>query len=100
MDQSQNSGECEPTRVMLWSIPRSLSTVVTKCISFIDGMEVWFEPYFICQENLRVRNPDYLPDNPKMASYRQTLADFYSKLDSSTGTLGPRDNLYDEEKFT
>nr|XP_054767197.1 uncharacterized protein LOC129274410 [Lytechinus pictus] len=30
-------------KVSLWCVPRSLSTVLTKCLSVIDGMEVYFE---------------------------------------------------------
>ena len=33
------------SRTFLWCIPRVMSTALCKCLSFIDGMEVWFEPY-------------------------------------------------------
>ena len=32
-------------KVALWCVPRSMSTVLTKCISAIDDMEVYFELY-------------------------------------------------------
>ncbi|XP_003729342.1 uncharacterized protein LOC100890468 [Strongylocentrotus purpuratus] len=35
----------QPTRVGLWCVPRSTSTVLTKCLSAIDGMEVYLELY-------------------------------------------------------
>ena len=33
------------TRIFLWCVPRSCSTAFTKMMSFVDGAEVWFEPY-------------------------------------------------------
>ncbi|XP_071486355.1 uncharacterized protein [Diadema antillarum] len=41
--------EGKGTRVFLWCIPRSVSTALTKCLSFIDGMEVWLAPYLYCK---------------------------------------------------
>ena len=35
----------KPVRIMIWSVPRSVSTAFTKCLSFIKGMEVWLAPY-------------------------------------------------------
>ncbi|XP_071478608.1 uncharacterized protein [Diadema antillarum] len=32
-------------RVFLWCSPRTVSTAMTKCMSFIDGMVVWSEPF-------------------------------------------------------
>ena len=34
-----------PAKVILWSTPRSLSTVFTKCISFIPNSLIWYEPF-------------------------------------------------------
>ncbi|XP_072166451.1 uncharacterized protein [Diadema setosum] len=33
------------TRVIMWCVPRSVSTALTKCLSAIQGMEIHFEPY-------------------------------------------------------
>ncbi|KAJ8023798.1 hypothetical protein HOLleu_36339 [Holothuria leucospilota] len=57
--------------VFLWCVPRSLSTLLTKCLSFVDGIQVWFEPYVVCYENLTIRNLEFLPDDPKMTLYRE-----------------------------
>ncbi|XP_003729370.2 uncharacterized protein LOC100890253 [Strongylocentrotus purpuratus] len=32
-------------RVIVWSLPRTISTVLTKCVSFVDGINVHLEPY-------------------------------------------------------
>ena len=37
------------SRVIIWCVPRSISTALTKCLSFIDGMQVWFAPYVYCR---------------------------------------------------
>ncbi|XP_041486072.1 uncharacterized protein LOC121432276 [Lytechinus variegatus] len=37
--------DSKPFRVIMWCVPRSISTAIAKCFSFIDNTEVWFEPY-------------------------------------------------------
>ena len=75
------SGE---SRTMLWCVPRSGSTALTKCLSFIDGIEVWFEPYNNCRSikeyarqklNLHLP-PDYCGNEEK---FRQA-ADAFDEL--------------------
>ncbi|XP_071509489.1 uncharacterized protein [Diadema antillarum] len=34
-------------RVIMWCVPRSVSTAMTKCMSFVDGAEIWLESYVI-----------------------------------------------------
>ncbi|XP_071958640.1 uncharacterized protein [Antedon mediterranea] len=38
-------GENGQVRVMLWCIPRSVSTAFTKCMSYLDGVQIINEPY-------------------------------------------------------
>ena len=35
----------KPSKVILWSTPRSLSTSLKKCLSFYSNSVIWFEPY-------------------------------------------------------
>ena len=44
MDLEKRPGE-KGVKVALWSSPRSCSTVLTKCLSAIDGLEVFLELY-------------------------------------------------------
>eukprot|EP00057_Strongylocentrotus_purpuratus_P011233 XP_011665707.1 PREDICTED: uncharacterized protein LOC105438976 [Strongylocentrotus purpuratus] len=37
------------SRTIIWCVPRSVSTALTKCLSFIEGIQVWFEPYIYCR---------------------------------------------------
>ncbi|KAJ8039920.1 hypothetical protein HOLleu_14074 [Holothuria leucospilota] len=53
-----------PLRVFLWMVPRTYSTVLMKCLSFVDGAEVWFEPYLACHFNKTVHNSDWDKGNP------------------------------------
>ncbi|XP_041485635.1 uncharacterized protein LOC121431923 [Lytechinus variegatus] len=39
------SAERKPFRVIMWCVPRSISTALTKCFSWIDNTKIWFEPY-------------------------------------------------------
>nr|XP_054771364.1 uncharacterized protein LOC129279294 [Lytechinus pictus] len=40
--------ESKPVRLFLWVVPRTISTALCKCLSAIDGMEVWFECFVPC----------------------------------------------------
>ncbi|KAJ8025685.1 hypothetical protein HOLleu_33307 [Holothuria leucospilota] len=37
----------QPTRIFLWCWPRTISTALEKCMSFVDGMQTWHEPYTV-----------------------------------------------------
>ncbi|XP_011665164.2 uncharacterized protein LOC105438707 [Strongylocentrotus purpuratus] len=37
------------SRTIIWCVPRSVSTALTKCLSFIEGIQVWLEPYSYCR---------------------------------------------------
>lgn len=47
-----------PRRVFLWSIPRSRSTVFVKCMSFVENVQVWYEPYLYSYHNELLTHPD------------------------------------------
>ena len=40
-----NPDELSSAKVILWCAPRSTSNLFTKCLTAIEGMEVWIEPY-------------------------------------------------------
>ena len=42
---------------MLWTTPRTLSTVLCKCLSFVPGMRIFYEPYITAQ----MLGPERLP---------------------------------------
>lgn len=42
---STNPEEEGTSKVILWAVPRSLSTCLTKCLSFVPDSTIWFEPY-------------------------------------------------------
>ncbi|XP_041482327.1 uncharacterized protein LOC121429413 [Lytechinus variegatus] len=35
--------QSSPVRIMAWIMPRTISTALCKCLSSVDGMEIWFE---------------------------------------------------------
>ena len=39
------SSEESPSRVIVWSTPRSISTAFLKCMTFVDNSVAWHEPY-------------------------------------------------------
>ena len=36
------------SRIILWCVPHTTSTAFLKCLSAIEGIEIWFEPYSFC----------------------------------------------------
>ncbi|XP_072180551.1 uncharacterized protein [Diadema setosum] len=42
-----------PVRIIIWCLPRTISTALVKCLSTIEGLEVWFEPF--CYSALAAR---------------------------------------------
>nr|XP_054773171.1 uncharacterized protein LOC129281255 [Lytechinus pictus] len=60
----QNMADTKPFRIILWCVPRSASTVLTKCFSFIENTQIWFEPYtvaFFQDFQYMQRTGSYLP---------------------------------------
>ncbi len=37
------------TRVILWALPRSVSTSFLKCMTTMPNSEVWFEPFWMAR---------------------------------------------------
>ncbi|XP_041478895.1 uncharacterized protein LOC121426603 [Lytechinus variegatus] len=37
------------SRTIIWGVPRTVSTALLKCLSFIEDIQVWFEPYTYCR---------------------------------------------------
>nr|XP_054773073.1 uncharacterized protein LOC129281156 [Lytechinus pictus] len=48
MTSTKASRKTSQVRVILWTFPRTRSTALTKCLSQIEGVEIWFEPYCFC----------------------------------------------------
>ncbi|PIK40301.1 hypothetical protein BSL78_22856 [Apostichopus japonicus] len=63
-----------PVRVFLWMVPRTCSTVITKCMSFVDDCVVWMEPYCMCHLNETEFNPEFKKDDPDMMKYNERRA--------------------------
>ncbi|XP_054750589.2 uncharacterized protein LOC129256397 [Lytechinus pictus] len=47
--ESEVASDCGKSRTIIWCAPRSVSTALTKCLSFVDDIQVWFEPYTYCR---------------------------------------------------
>ncbi|XP_071489743.1 uncharacterized protein [Diadema antillarum] len=48
-------------RIIMWCVPRSVSTAMTKCMSFVDGAEIWLEPYVFSRMARELYHSDPLP---------------------------------------
>ncbi|KAJ8030641.1 hypothetical protein HOLleu_27109 [Holothuria leucospilota] len=73
-------------RIFLWCNPRSLSTVFEKCVSCMDGADVWHEPYLFSLENYIMSRPHLSQKYPHMKLSRR-MQDEASVKDG--GTLQP-----------
>ena len=49
---NDDGNDVAQTRVMLWCPPRSTSTILTKCLSFVPESQVFFEPYYNCYHSI------------------------------------------------
>lgn len=72
-DRSRDEQIDAPVRIFLWMIPRTCSTVITKCMSFVDDCVVWMEPYNMCHLNDTTFNPEFMKDDPDMIKHQALL---------------------------
>ncbi|KAJ8039908.1 hypothetical protein HOLleu_14059 [Holothuria leucospilota] len=69
----------KPLRVFLWMVPRTNSTVFTKCMSFVEDTEVWMEPFMACMLNETFYNPEWGTDMPVMIKLRTLVKELMEK---------------------
>ncbi|KAJ8039894.1 hypothetical protein HOLleu_14044 [Holothuria leucospilota] len=89
-------------RMFLWCSARSLSSVFTKCVSFMEGAQVWFEPYTSCYLNFLFSEPENMAKFPKLNSMEGQIRDTTEQMENfdhyfDGGNLTPssRFNSYD-----
>ncbi|KAJ8050311.1 hypothetical protein HOLleu_03464 [Holothuria leucospilota] len=88
----------EPRTVFLWTTPRSLSTVFTKCISFVDNVQIWFEPYGCAFGNKIYHS---IKDNLKSEMNDSSLRGFVDRQDEEpTSTFSSSRNWFEEDIMT
>nr|XP_054751565.1 uncharacterized protein LOC129257298 [Lytechinus pictus] len=46
---SEGPGSRDGSRTIIWCVPRTVSTALLKCLSFIEDIEVWLEPFGNCR---------------------------------------------------
>ncbi|KAJ8039906.1 hypothetical protein HOLleu_14057 [Holothuria leucospilota] len=69
----------KPLRVFLWIVPRTNSTVFTKCMSFVDNTEVLMEPFMACMLNETFYNPEWGVEIPQMVKLRAFMTEIMQK---------------------
>ncbi|KAJ8050385.1 hypothetical protein HOLleu_03572 [Holothuria leucospilota] len=75
-----------PNKIFLWTNPRSLSTVFEKCVSCMDGADVWHEPYLISFVNHVNSSPELLQRYPKI---KNTMGEGQEASVGDGGALQP-----------
>ncbi|XP_072028072.1 uncharacterized protein [Amphiura filiformis] len=76
-----NGKESSPLKVMLWSNPRTLSTVFLKCMSFVEGTQCINEPYAVA----RVAGPEKpIPSDPEELA---AMEGFYAQYQAQLATV-------------
>ncbi|XP_071498151.1 uncharacterized protein [Diadema antillarum] len=53
-------------RLIVWCMPRTISTALAKCLSAIEGLEVWFEPFCYSETAANVYKQAVGRDLPKV----------------------------------
>lgn len=85
-------GGNKQTRIFLWSWPRSISTAVEKCLSFIDGVQTWHEPYTVAQfKDFITAAENEAEDSPGAAMIKQYMQTMFS--------IGQQTNEFSDGKF-
>ncbi|XP_071490720.1 uncharacterized protein [Diadema antillarum] len=54
------------SRVIMWCVPRTISTAITKCLSAIQDSEIYFEPFHYCYVAARAYKAYCGEDLPKI----------------------------------
>ena len=77
-------------RVFLWSVPRSVSTVFQKCISFLPNTQIINEPY-VCAFHF---GPDKVPALPGTLLTEEYMGKFHKELDNNMMELPHAFDVY------
>lgn len=51
------------------------STVLAKCISFVDGVQVWMEPYKLAASNVLLQDVSVVSNSPGMTHLAQKFGE-------------------------
>ncbi|XP_041480482.1 uncharacterized protein LOC121427970 [Lytechinus variegatus] len=82
------------TRTILWCVPRAISTAFAKCLSYIEGTEVWFEPYTYSHVNkVEYRMNTNLDIPMEYEGNEEIFATAKEILDKITNTKNEADRL-------
>ncbi|XP_072048221.1 uncharacterized protein [Amphiura filiformis] len=77
------------TRVFIWCVPRTLGTALTKCLSYVDGIQIFNEPFgsamFFGPEG-RTPDPDFVKFIERASANQQVI--FEHAIDDSKCTYG------------
>ena len=93
------NGDCPSNpRVIMWCIPRSVSTAFTKCMSFVDGAEIWLEPYAM-SKGLQDLYDMFHPEDKKFPLEVEGNEDLYRELAEKL-TLGGNIDEYKLERLS
>ncbi|XP_071494404.1 uncharacterized protein [Diadema antillarum] len=77
--ESTDSG----TRVIMWCVPRSVSSALTKCLSAIQGTEIYFEPYTVSYQANRSYKRFSGGDIPKVYEGNEEAFDTAARIVSA-----------------
>ena len=96
MDTFTSKTANNPARVMLWTVPRTLATVLCKCLSFVPGAQIFYEPFLTAWE--------IGPECSVVSSGESAVNEkFYSQIERMVPTLDiqyPDTNWFDSHVCT
>ena len=85
-----HSNNC--TRVMLWCIPRSVSTSFLKCMTNVPSSQCWFEPYLMacCFSKYGKYRKRFLASMQSRGAEESTITDTFASEIEGKGTVTSR----------
>ena len=96
---AQNGDRPSNPRVIMWCVPRSVSTAFTKCMSFVDGAEIWLEPYVISKAIEEMFDLTPRDDDEKLPLELEGNEELYRDLAEQL-TLGGKIDEYKLERLS
>ena len=99
ISMAENGDRTSNPRVIMWCVPRSVSTAFTKCMSFVDGAEVWLEPYVMSNTIPKIFDIFHDGDGEKLPTEVTGNEELYRELAEKL-TLGGNIDEYNLDRLS
>ncbi len=82
MEMAATQETSDITRVILWALPRSVSTSFLKCMTKMPNSEMWFEPFWMARAYSNYGTPN------RREECMHLLRESWGATEAHTSTFG------------